>query len=88
MQILNHVTDQTKYKDGLFYLYVVSYEQDAVNQAKLLQHGEARTILNRYAHQLTYNDKLDKAGNAKIGHQLAKDIVSALAQTCQCCYMC
>lgn len=78
MQILNHVTDQTKYKDGLFYLYVISYEQDAVNQAKLLQHGEVGGIINRYAHQLTYNDKLDRDGNAKIGHQLAADIVSGL----------
>ena len=81
MQILNHVTDQTKYKDGLFYIYVISYTKDAVNQAKLLQHGEVQGIINKYAHELTFNDKLDRAGNEKIGRQLAADIVSGLAQT-------
>ena len=88
MQILDSVTAQEGYKDGLFYLYVVSYEPDAVDQVKLLQHGEVNIIINKFAHELTYNDKLDRAGNDAIGRQLAKDVVSALAPTFRCCYKC
>lgn len=73
--ILNSVTDQTKYRDGLFYLYVLSYAADAVDKAKLLQHGEVKGIINKFASELTYNDKLDRAANAKIGTQLAKEII-------------
>lgn len=75
--ILDSVTDQTAYKDGLFYLYVVSYEPDAVDNAKLLHHGEVAAIINLYAANLTYDDKLDRDGNAAIGTQLATDIITA-----------